>query len=434
VDKNIYDELLPHIEEMKVIDTHEHTYPESQRQSIDLDVFNLFEQYIFFDCISSGLSYEKMRKFVDDKTVSIKERWNEFSNYWEKAKNTTYGEVILIAVKDLLGFGDLNDETYMPISKKLSEVNTKGWYKKVLKDLCHIEKCVLNLDLPSLFEQVNVDRDLFVPVARFDYYLNFTKRSTIELIEKDSNISIHNITQLLKAFDHLFSIALESKVCAVKIALAYERTINIGRPLKSEAEAELSFLLDETLVNIPWLQEKAVSLSKVKQLQDFFIRYILDFAEANDIPVQIHTGLQEGHGNYVVNSYPLLIANLLLEYKKLRFAIFHGGYPFMREVISLAKNFQNAYLDMCWLHIISRKAAKDFLEEAIEAVPLNKIFGFGGDFEYVEGTYGHIKIAKQNISMVLAKLIEEERIDKKTALKIARILLYENPSDFYKVT
>lgn len=101
-----------------------------------------------------------------------------------------------------------------------------------------MEKCVLNLDLPSPFEQVNVDRDLFVPVARFDYYLNFTKRSTVELIEKDSNISIHNVTQLIKAFDRLFSITLESKVCAVKIALAYERTINIERPLKSEAEAE----------------------------------------------------------------------------------------------------------------------------------------------------------------------------------------------------
>jgi len=36
--------------------------------------------------------------------------------------------------------------------------------------------------------------------------------------------------------------------------------------------------------------------------------------------------------------------------------------------------------------------------------------------------------------MVLTKLIEEERIDKKTALKIARLLLYENPSYFYKVT
>lgn len=74
MDKNIYAELLPSIEEMKVIDTHEHTYPKSQRQLIDLDVFNLFEQYAFFDCISAGLSYEKMRKFVDDKTISLKER------------------------------------------------------------------------------------------------------------------------------------------------------------------------------------------------------------------------------------------------------------------------------------------------------------------------------------------------------------------------
>lgn len=98
--------------------------------------------------------------------------------------------------------------------------------------------------------------------------------------------------------------------------------------------------MDETLVNIPWLQEKAVSLSKVKQLQDFFIRYILDFAEANDIPVQIHTGLQEGHGNYLINSYPLLIADLLLEYRKLRFAIFHGGYPFMREAILWQRTFK----------------------------------------------------------------------------------------------
>jgi predicted TIM-barrel fold metal-dependent hydrolase len=105
----------------------------------------------------------------------------------------------------------------------------------------------------------------------------------------------------------------------------------------------------------------------------------------------------------------------------------------MREVISIAKNFQNAYLDMCWLHIISRKAAKDFLEEALEAVPLSKIFGFGGDFMNVEGTYAHLKIARQNISSVLTKLIEEERIDKKEALKISKMVLYDNPSIFYKI-
>jgi hypothetical protein len=433
MDKQIYLDLLNEVEKIKVIDTHEHIQPESERVSLNLDLFNLFEHYAFSDCISAGLSYDKMRSFVDNKTIPIEVRWKEFRDYWEKAKNTSYGEAVRIAIRDLLGIEDLNDETYISVSNKLKEVNVKGWYKKLLKDICLIERCIIDLDLPTIAEQLNVDRDLFTPAVRFDRYLDFTKKSTIELLETDTGISIHNLTHLLKAFDHLFSKILEAKVCAIKIGLAYERSIKIEKYTRNEAEADLNKLLAETLVRIPWLEEKTISQSEVRRLQDFCIRYILDFAEENNIPIQVHTGLQEGHGNYVANSHPLLIVNLLLEYRRLRFALFHGGYPFMREVISIAKNFQNAYLDMCWLHIISRKAAKDFLEEALEAVPLSKIFGFGGDFMNVEGTYAHLKIARQNISSVLTKLIEEERIDKKEALKISKMILYDNPSIFYKI-
>jgi hypothetical protein len=428
-----YQYLLEQIDNFEVFDTHEHIRSESERVSKELDVFNLFEQYAFFDAIAAGLPFEKMRMFVDDKTIPLEERWNDFRDYWRKIRNTSYSESVLIAIKDLLNFDDLNDATYKSVSQKLNEVNVKGWYKKVLKDICHIKMIVLDVDAPTLDEQLNVDRELFIPVARFDHYLDLTKRSNIERIERETGISIHSLDNLLKAFEKLFSKAIQAKVCAIKIGMAYQRSVKIDKWNKMEAESDLNYLLKDTLVRIPWLEEKCISYGDITRLQDFCIHYIIELAYENDLPVQIHTGLQEGYGNYLINSNPLLIVNLLLEYKNVKFVIFHGGYPFLREAISIAKNFQNAFLDMCWLHVISRKAAKDFLEEAIEVVPINKIFGFGGDYPNVEGTYGHLKIAKQNISKVFAKCIDEGRFNREFALKIAEMILKDNPSEFYRI-
>ncbi len=47
------------------------------------------------------------------------------------------------------------------------------------------------------------------------------------------------------------------------------------------------------------------------------------------------------------------------------------------------------------------------LHEAIETVPANKIFAFGGDYIVPEGSYGHSVMARRVVSRVLTEKVED---------------------------
>ena len=101
----------------------------------------------------------------------------------------------------------------------------------------------------------------------------------------------------------------------------------------------------------------------------------------------------------------------------------HGGYQYMNETISIAKIFSNVYIDTCWLHIISLTSARLFLNQLIEAVPSNKVFGFGGDCYIIEGAYGNLLITKENIARVPYSKIKEGYFNKKEAINYANKIL-----------
>jgi predicted TIM-barrel fold metal-dependent hydrolase len=153
-----------------------------------------------------------------------------------------------------------------------------------------------------------------------------------------------------------------------------------------------------------------------------------------DLPIQIHTGLQEGSGNFLVNSNPLHLVNLLIEYREARFDLFHAGYPYQGEMATLGKNFANAYVDLCWVHVISPWVARQTLHELIETVPANKIFAFGGDYFFVEGTYGHACMARNNVAKVLAEKVEMDYLTEDEAVALARRYLRENAIRFFRLS
>ena len=127
------------------------------------------------------------------------------------------------------------------------------------------------------------------------------------------------------------------------------------------------------------------------------------------------------------------LVNLFIEYREAKFDLFHGSYPYMGEALSLAKNFPNVYLDLCWLHIISPSAGARMLHEAIETVPANKIFAFGGDFLIPEGAYGHSVIGRKVLTDVLAEKVMDGYLSEDEALHLARLILRENPASLYRL-
>ncbi len=73
------------------------------------------------------------------------------------------------------------------------------------------------------------------------------------------------------------------------------------------------------------------------------------------------------------------------------------------------------------------------LHEAIETVPANKLFAFGGDFIIPEGAYGHSVLARQVVSQVLAEKVEHGSFNEDEALRLGRRMLRENPAEIYRL-
>ena len=81
---------------------------------------------------------------------------------------------------------------------------------------------------------------------------------------------------------------------------------------------------------------------------------------------------------------------------------------------------------MCWMHIISPSRSQTALSDWLDEVPANKIFGFGGDYHFVEGVYGHSVIARENIARVLANKVDNCDYKLEQAKTYASWLLRDN--------
>ena len=434
---------------IQIIDTHEHLQKEENRLRNKIDPLQLFlGQYLSSDLISSGMPIEEFSMVMNDR-ISLEDRWKKISPYWGNVQNTGYAKALHIAMKDLYGIEELNEKSIQDLANKLNQLNKKGLYKSVLKDKAGIEIALHDTILRAkdydywnvrpVEKIIEVDRSIFAPAHRFQDFLCITDRTDLDTLSRRLNYPIHSLEDLIKVYRTEFE-SLSSQIYAVKIWLAYRRSIFFEKTTFAEAEKAFNEIYKQdcfkridvggTRLTLP----DGISFKEAKPFQDFMVHETIKLAIKHNLPIQIHTGIHEGNENMITNSNPTNLTNLFVEYKEAKFDIFHAGYPFLEETAALVKNFQNAYVDLCWLHIISPSTARRVLNEWLDILPSNKILGFGGDYTFIEGSYGHSIIARQNITKVLQDKIDDGIMTFEEAKIIANKLLRDNAlALFFKV-
>ncbi len=321
----------------------------------------------------------------------------------------------------------------------MKDANKKGLYKWVLKDKAKVELAIHDLFGLKKIDYLDVDREFFAPVARLEDFVLIRSRNDVKKISTMLNTPIHSFKELEKALELKVANILD-RIVGFKIALAYRRDISFEKTTFNEAEKVFNKIMSskDTFIrytrpgNIKITVPDEISVAEGRNLQNYMVHKILQLAAKYSLPVQIHTGFQNGNLNLISNSDPTLLANLFMEYYDVPFDIFHGSYPYTKELATLAKNFPNVYIDMCWLHIISSHTAEEALSDWLDAVPANKILGFGGDYRFVEGVYGHSVIARRNISKVLRRKVDRGRFSEEEAKKIAEMILRDNVLEIFK--
>ena len=416
---DLVSELLVEIEQIGVIDAHEHLPTEESYLRSRPDFYSLFEHYCQGDLVAAGAS-KKDLEYLADRGRPVEDRWRRFKPYLDAVRTGSYARAAFYVIKDLLQVPDLTDATYLLVGEKLAELRKPGLYHQILKNVCNIEACI------QCWHYGESGPEFFYHLAPSPEIVDVSSSERIEELCSNYDLPIHKLDDLLACMEKIVTLwRKDPHTVGIKSAHAYYRSIGFQRTDRSTAEGVFNTILTR--------EGHSLSIREAIPLQDFLMFELVAMADAVRLPMVFHTGIQAGNFNRIKNADPLLLQPLLEEFPRAKIDLFHAGIPFVRDIAILAKYFPGVHLNLAWSHIVSPAMIRSTLSEWLDLLPNTKIFGFGGDYAIVEKVYGHLKMARRNIAWVLAEKIRDGELSRSDALILAQRMLRDNPGAFYGI-
>ena len=440
--------LREQIAEIPIFDTHEHLQGEvGERLTDEAKPMNLFDllssAYVQAFWVQAGVPD------VATITSSAKppaERWAALKPYMDRFAACSTFVSFLRAFRDIYEFHDpdITDRNWEPLSRRIEERYSStprvAWLEHVLT-WARVTRFIGNVTMPYFTETLplrppkvaDFERRFFIPSPRVDAFLmgcykeksesgngrssNDRIRDLLHLTKETMKASYRTFDEYLAFVDQAFQIYKKNNIAAIKVTIAYWRTLEIHSVDESEARR---------IFDLP---DGAVTPDLERRFQDFMMAHLARKARDHGWPFHIHTGW----GNTeVMLGNPALLCSFIRrpEFSRLRFVLFHG-YPFVSEFLTVAKTHPiNVYLDMVWMPFLSMKASEQFLAEMLDAISCNKTT-FGCDVATPEHTYGTAELGRDLLAKVLAERIADGYLTERLALRIAHMLLHENAEQLY---
>ncbi len=403
------------VDALDLASTHEHLFSEQERLAATPDFFTLADHYTVNDLVSAGMDPARAKDPA------------AFLAAWPHVLHTGYGRALRIAVRDIYGFDDISAATIPKIGAAIASRNRLGLYDDILKRRMKLRFAVLDDYFHG--DPIRPDPNYFRLARKFDWYCTPDSPAAIRRMEEVTQISIPNLKGLEAALEKRFKQSLDAGMVTAKTTMAYSRELLFHEVPRAAAERDFESLMRNEAT--PLKGPRRFTHRPLRRLEDWMFHRVVQLCQEHRVPLQVHTGTLAGNASYLPNTRPTLLNNLFLLYPRVAFDLFHNGYPWTEEVAALAKIFPNVTVDFCWTHILSPATARRALDETLDAVPSNKILGFGGDYRHVELTYAHSRIARENIAHVLANRVESKEMTEDQALTVARALLHDNAARLF---
>lgn len=423
-----YHDIYAMLQTLRIVDTHEHLPDECECLAHALDPLGiLLGGYSGSDALAAGLPLERLQQARDTEYGSLRERWAIIAPVWPFICTTGYARALRITLREHYGIEDVSAESLERWGEALQREHRPGLYQRLLSERCGIDYAL------RVIEHVAHPAEApLVDVGFFDWMLHIRTLEALEAFGARVEVSIHRLADMEEAVTRQIRRYREQGCVALKLGMAYFRSLAFARTTPQAAEEALSLIFATPKRPIFYPHQR--SMEELRPLQDYLLRHIVQCAEALELPIQVHTGFLEGYGNTIANANPALLTDLFIEFPRVRFVLFHLGYPYTGEVTVLAKTFANVFVDFCWNHVAQPSVARRTLAEMLDTIPNNKLFGFGGDYGNAVNVYGHLALARQNLARVLADKVSEGFYTLDEAHYLARRLLRENALEFYKLT
>jgi len=412
---NITEQLLERIARLPVVDTHEHMAMEAEFIAGSYNFTHLMS-YVGLDLGMAGFPAGPWgaSQMAVREGQSVAEKWRRIAPYWPYVRNGAYGRAYRRLLRRFFDVDDLDDRTVHVVSEGIAEYQRAGIYDEYLHGRYGIRVMLQVHDHTPVPEPQH-----FAPVYCFDGLAGaFSADSARAALGEELPTHYGDFREMVRA--HLERAAANG-VVGLKIGMLARRRPLDFRPHSNRAVQEsYAFLRERADGN--W--ENRELRARLKPFQDMTYWTAFERAGEMGLPIQVHSGLEfmqpwDGRPSALIPS--------LIRFPQTRFAIFHGSYPHMAELTGLAKSFPNVYLDLAWMHLLSRLQTRIWLAEWLDVLPHNKLFAFGGDVFLFFGICSHLEIARENVAAVLAQRVADGLCDLDEAEWTARLLFHDNP-------
>jgi hypothetical protein len=419
-----FPELREYIESIPIIDCHDHSGEERPKYT---DAIVALTSGYFHDDMASATS-EAERLMLDDISLSLEERWPTFERAWQRTKYTGYGLVTRMAMKEFYGEDELTLPSLQRIQENLLDFSDDDFTESVL------DKAGITMRIVDNWPDVKkiVDRSFNMPprsrlAISLPAYHAICSYEEVQALILPTGRTVTSLAEYVQACREVFQFQVDFGAVCFKDQSAYTRSINYGNPPRSQAEESFNWIIADPRRKLSYPDGN-------RPLGDYLFHEFMRMAREMDLPVQLHTGHMAGIWNDVGKARAIQLVPVLEMHKDVRFDLFHLNWPYDGDILFLGKNYPNVAIDFCWTHIIDPVYSQRIIPQILGTVPHGKVHGYGSDhFGNLERSWAHSQIARDNIAIGLAEMVEMEYIGLEDAKEIAHAWLYDNPNKFFRL-
>jgi predicted TIM-barrel fold metal-dependent hydrolase len=257
----------------------------------------------------------------------------------------------------------------------------------------------------------------------------------MDVLQKATGIEVLSLGRLVDAMNASIDAFMASgRLAAIKIGIAYRRDLSVTNPTTHEAELAFNRIRSRKSYHEGLQQNAAaVNAGEARPLADYLFHRLIERANDEDLPVQIHTGYLAGNWGSLAGTKALHLLSLFDTYRRVRFDVFHASWPWTSELGAIAKNYPNVYPDMCWAWTMNPAQSERALCEWLDAVPYTKIFAYGADTNYPWCNAGYAIQARKGIARVLEQKVADGHFSEATAREVAAAIMVGNGERFYRL-
>lgn len=427
-------DLAEAVEQVRILDTHEHVAPERDWIESGPDVLQdlFFNYYASADLEVGGASAEAVARMLDPEAGDLASRFEGIRPAWEAMRHTGYGEGVSLMASRLYGLEELTPAGLEAAQVTLEGLRRPGERFRLLSEVAGLDHVQID---PGQVWPPPVERD---EPEFFLYDLSWWRFCNGEIeaekILRETGIEVRGLEDLRAAMAAIFARFAPATI-AVKSPHAYVRTLH----WQERSDEEAARALAEVLAGDPEVMDGMTRLlggdlrgggveeSARIVLGDWCLARGVELAIEHDLPFKIHTGYLAGTGQMpLARTSAANLCGLLDRYREARFVLMHISYPHSDELLAIAKHFPNVWVDLCWAWSLDPFTTGDFVRRFLHAVPASKLFAFGGDADWPTTVVGFAAQARRWLTRTLEAEVTDGYMSEAEAIKVANRVLREN--------